>query len=217
MKLREQVYELALNSHGLVTTTQAAAAGVPPVELRKLAHRGALTQLTYGVYRFDAVPDDRFTEYAEAVHRVGPDAFLTHDAVLALHDLGLVNPRTIKVGTTRRVRRRLPAWVEHIQRTDDVDVTEYEGIRSTTVACALRDCVGTVPSDRLLGALEEARLRGLVRRRDVAELADAIDTRGTARPSSAIHRRTGALSSTGSATRRTRTHDTGTRTSATPG
>lgn len=177
VKFREQVYELALRSHGLVTTSQAAAVGVPAVELRKLAHRGALTQLSYGLYRFDAVPADRFTEYAEAVLRVGPHAFLTHDAVLALHELALVNPRTIKVGATRRVRRGLPDWVELVQRTDGVDITEYEGIRSTTVACALRDCAGAVPRDRLLDALEEARLRGLVRRRDVADLTNVIDTR----------------------------------------
>jgi predicted transcriptional regulator of viral defense system len=175
MTFRSQVYELALSHHGLVTTSRAAAAGVPAVELRKLAHRGALTQLTYGVYRFDAIPADRYSEYAEAVLRVGEDAFLTHDAVLALHELALVNPRAIKVGTARRVRRRLPDWVELIQRTDDVDITEYEGVRSTTLARALRDCVGTVPRDRLLGAAEEARLRGLLRRRDVAELTDAID------------------------------------------
>jgi hypothetical protein len=175
VKFREQVYELALDAHGLVTTSAAAAVGVPAVELRKLAQRGALTQLTYGVYRFDAIPSDRFTEYAEAVLRVGEDAFLTHDAVLALHELALVNPRAIKVGTTRRVRRSLPDWVELVRRTDDVAITEYEGIRATTVATALLDCVGTVPRDRLHGALEEARRRGLVRRRDVAALTEARD------------------------------------------
>jgi predicted transcriptional regulator of viral defense system len=177
VKLREQVYELALSSHGLVTTAQAAAAGVPAVELRKLAYRGGLTQLTYGVYRFDALPADRYGEYAEAVLRVGPHAYLTHDAVLALHELALVNPRAIKVGTARRVRRNLPGWVELVPRTDDVEITEYEGIRSTTVAQALCDCAGTVPRDRLLSALKEARLRGLVRRRDAAELHAVIDAR----------------------------------------
>jgi predicted transcriptional regulator of viral defense system len=174
LKFRELLYELALSSHGLVTTSRAAAAGVPAVELRKLAYRGALTQLAYGVYRFDAVPADRCSEYAEAVLRVGEHAFLTHDAVLGLHELALVNPRAIKVGSARRVRRLLPDWVELVQRTDHVDVTEYEGIRSTTVAHALRDCVGTVPRDRLLGALADAQLRGLVRRRDLAELTRSI-------------------------------------------
>lgn len=168
-------FEHALENHGLITTQQAAALGIPDIELVKLAHRGSLVRLAYGLYRHEDVPSTRLSEYAEAVLRVGEDAFLTHDAVLALHELALVNPRAIKVGTTRRVRRRLPDWVELVRRTDDVDVTEYEGIRSTTVACALRDCVGTVPRDRLRAALEEARRRGLVRRRDLADLTDAID------------------------------------------
>ena len=176
MKFRQMVYELALDGHGFVTTSGAAEIGVPAVELRKLAQRGALTHVAYGVYRFDAIPADRFSEYAEAVLRVGEDAFLTHYAVLAMHELALVNPRAVRVGTTRRVRRDLPDWIKLVTRTDDVDVTTYEGIRSTTVAAALRDCIGTVPRDRLRDALDEARRRGLVRRRDVADLANIIDT-----------------------------------------
>ncbi|MCU1400122.1 MAG: hypothetical protein JWN62_3231 [Acidimicrobiales bacterium] len=44
----------------------------------------------------------------EAVLRVGADAYLTHDAVLAFHELAQVNPRLIRVGTPRRVRARMP-------------------------------------------------------------------------------------------------------------
>ena len=32
--------------------------------------------------------------------RVGADSYLTHDAVLALHDLGLVNPRRIRTAAS---------------------------------------------------------------------------------------------------------------------
>lgn len=39
VKFREQVYELALDNHGLVTTARAATTGAPAVELRKLAQR----------------------------------------------------------------------------------------------------------------------------------------------------------------------------------
>ena len=42
------------------------------------------------------------------------------------------------------------------------DLVEYEGIPSTTVERALRDCVGRVMPDRLLEAVERARIEGLL-------------------------------------------------------
>lgn len=172
----DRLYEFAVDQYGFVTRSDARSLGVDPQYLTVLAGRGVLEHAGLGLYRFPQVPATGRTHFMEAVLLVGEDAFVTHDAVLALHELAQVNPREIKVGTTRRVRRNLPPWVELVRRTDDVDVTEYEGIRSTTVARALRDCVGAVPRDRLHDALEQARGRGLIRRRDLADLTDAIGT-----------------------------------------
>lgn len=174
MTYLRSVFEHAMDNHGLITTKQARTLGIPDIELVKLAHRGSLEHLAYGLYRHPDVPLTRYTEFAEAVLRVGEDAFLTHDAVLNLHELALVNPRSVQVGTARRVRRALPDSVTLVRRTDAPQLTSYEGIRSTTVAQALRDCAGTVPRDRLRDALEDARREGLVRRRDVADLAAVI-------------------------------------------
>jgi len=140
-----------------VTTRDAAELAVPAVELRKLAQRGGLKRAAYGLYRFDDIPRTGRDEFMEAGLRVGPDAYLSHDAVLALHDLGLANPRRIRVGVPRRARPRLPASVEIVQRNlDPVDLTTYEGIPSTTVARALLDCRDLIMVDRLVGAAEEA-------------------------------------------------------------
>ena len=51
---RDRVRQIALGAYGYVTTRQAAEVGVPAVELRKLAARGALVNVAYGLYR---VPD----------------------------------------------------------------------------------------------------------------------------------------------------------------
>ncbi|MDQ2707390.1 MAG: type IV toxin-antitoxin system AbiEi family antitoxin domain-containing protein [Actinomycetota bacterium] len=45
MTYRQQLRELAFDTHGVVTTRDAQAAVVPAVELRKLAARGALAHL----------------------------------------------------------------------------------------------------------------------------------------------------------------------------
>lgn len=154
---------------GYVTPAIAEEVGAPAIEVRKLAVRGGLEHVSRGLYRFpDLVADERAPFY-EAVLSVGPDAYLTRDSVLAFHDLGFVNPRRIRVGTTRRVRRNLPAQIEVIR--DDLpasDRTVYDGLPSATVERALRDCIGSIMSDRLVDAVDRARDKGLLRSRDRA-------------------------------------------------
>lgn len=169
---------MALDQYGYVTTRDAAGLGVPAVELRKLAQRGGLEHVAYGLYRFEDIPRTGRDEYMEAVLRVGPGAYLTHDAVLALHDLGLLNARRIRVGTPKRARPHLPASIEIIQRRlDPAELTTIEGIPATTVRRALLDCRGLVMRDRLLDAANEAARRGLLRRGEadqvIAEIGDA--------------------------------------------
>ncbi|MAT06407.1 MAG: hypothetical protein CL424_15320 [Acidimicrobiaceae bacterium] len=160
---------------GYVTPAIAEEVGVPPIEVRKLAVRGGLEHVSRGVYRFPDLVDDERAPFYEAVLSVGPDAYLTRDSVLAFHGLGLVNPRRIRVGTTRRVRRNLPDQIEVIR--DDLpasDRTVYEGLPSATVERALRDCVGSIMSDRLVDAADRARDEGLLRRRDHARIIEEI-------------------------------------------
>jgi predicted transcriptional regulator of viral defense system len=172
---RRRLYNRALDRYGYVTTHDAESVGVPPVELRKIAARGGLEHVAYGVYRFDDIPRTARDQYMEAVLRVGPDAYLTQDAVLALHDLGLVNPRHIRVGAPRRARGQLPDHIEVIQeRLDPADLTAYEGIPSATVARALLDCGGVVMGERLVDAAREAARRGLLRKREAARVLAAL-------------------------------------------
>ena len=162
---RRRLRDRALDQYGYITTQDATELGIPAVELRKVAHRGGVEHIAYGLYRFDDIPRTDRDQYMEVVLRVGTDAYLTHDAVLALHDLALVNPRRIRVGTPRRTRPQLPASLEVIQRRlEAVDLTAYEGIPAATVARALLDCRGLVMRDRLIGAGQEAARRGLLRR-----------------------------------------------------
>lgn len=117
-------------------------------------------------------------ELFEAVLRVGDDAFLTHDSVLALHELALVNPRRVRVGTPHRARPKLPPFVEVMrQELESAELTEYEGIPSATVARALMDCRTMVMTDRLIEATRDAAKRGLVRKRDVQRILAELGVR----------------------------------------
>lgn len=172
MTYRQVLREHAFDAHGIVTCSDAARLGVPAVELRKLAARGALSHLGRGVYRMLEVPAGQLDEYALAVAFGGDGAVLADDAVLALHRLAHVQPRRIRVAAPRRVRAALPATVEIVHR--DVrasDRTFHEGLPTMTVKAALLASQGRVMTDRLVDAAREAARRGLLR---PAEEADVV-------------------------------------------
>ena len=83
-KYRDVVREIALDQYGYVTTKQAAEAGVPAVELPKLAARGGLENVAYGLYRLPDAPASAFDQFAEALLRAGEGSYLHGESVLAL-------------------------------------------------------------------------------------------------------------------------------------
>ncbi len=170
MTYREQLRWLAFDNHGIVTTTQAQAAGVPAVAMRKLAARSVLRNVGYGVYRMQEVPATPLTEYAEAVALVGPGAMIADESVLALHDLALVNPKKIKVATTRRVRADVPPSVEIVRRAYLAEPDYVDGIPTMPTGDALRACRGRVMNERLTTAARQAQEQGLL----LAEEADQV-------------------------------------------
>jgi predicted transcriptional regulator of viral defense system len=172
---RQTVREIALDQYGYVTTRDAADIGVPAVELRKLAARGALTNVAYGLYRLTDARPNEYDQFAEALLRVGDGAYLRGDAVLALHHLALVNPRRIGVGVPRRVRATLPDYIDLQEAAvPGTDMTEYEGLRSTTVARALLDCHGHVMTSRLLAAAKQAKTEGLLTGREYTRVRRSL-------------------------------------------
>jgi len=173
---RRRLYERALDQYGYVTTRDAGDLGVPAVELRKLHQRGGLDHVGQGLYRFEDIPPTPKDEFMEAVLRVGEDALLAGDAVLALHDLGFLHPRRIRVATPRRVRRRLPPSIKVEQReVPRAKRTTYEGIPAMTVADAIRDCRGLVMPERLAEAALEAAQAGLIRKAEANRLVEEFE------------------------------------------
>lgn len=160
---RELIHEIAVGEYGLVSTRDAEEAGLAPVELRKLAARGALERVGHGLYRDPTVPPTDLDQYALAVRLVGDDAYLMGESVLALHNLALVNPSRIKVGTPHRVWRKLPPLLDVSHRVLPADSLRVEdGIAQTTVAQAIVDSMDTVMSDRLRDAINVAGRKDLL-------------------------------------------------------
>ena len=163
VKYRGIVREIAYGNHGFVTTRQAAEAGLPPVELPKLAEHSGLEPVSYGLYRVTDMPQGEFDQYAEAVLRAGDDAYLCGESVLAFHGgLADVNPKQITVAVTKRTRAKFPPFMRVVPGAADEPTTWYEGIASQTVAAALLACRRRIEPSRLRAAAEQARAEGLL-------------------------------------------------------
>lgn len=156
------VREIALDHYGYVTTREATAAGVPAIELPKLAARGGLENVAYGLYRVPDVTPTAYDQFAEALLRVGEGAYLHGESVLALLGLADVNPRRIKVAVRRRARPTLPPFIELTHVKGDVRTTFYEGLASQSVADAVLECRGHIETKHLLDAVKQARKEGLL-------------------------------------------------------
>lgn len=166
----DDIYDIAIDNYGLVTASQAKEEGVTAVELNRWCKSGRLEKRGYGVYkltRWVPTPNDGF---AEALALVGEGSYLRGTAVLSMHELALVNPRTIKVATTKRVRRKLPSWIATVPAKNSDHIMYYEGIRSQRVADAIRECKQSVMSERLVDAIKQAKQKGLITAREYDEL-----------------------------------------------
>lgn len=162
VKYREIVREIALDHYGYVTTKTATEMGVPPVELPKLAARGGLESIAYGLYRVTDIPPTPYDQYAEALLRVGEGAYLHGESVLALFGLADVNPKRVKVAVSRRARPQLPPFIDLTQTRPSARTVLYEGLVAQPVADAILDCRGRVETKRLLTAAKQARTEGLL-------------------------------------------------------
>ncbi len=172
---REQLFEIALDQHGFITTADARELGIPAIELRKLAHRGKLRHISRGVYKFSnlvGLPDEN---YFRALLEVGPDAFLIQDSVLSFHGLASVNPRKIKIGNFNRVRRKVDPNIQVIHLPDsNLKIEKRNGVRLTRLAKAILDSQKIVMSERLHEALIEGIEMGLISKDEERKVRAAL-------------------------------------------
>ncbi len=162
MTYYDEIYERAVDNHYLFTTADAAASGIPGVELAKLAGRGRLESLGNGVYRLARYVPAESDPYAVAVARVGEGAYLYGESVIALLGLAPTNPDRIFVATPRRVRKKLPEPVVLMKAPAPERIAVYEGVPSQRAAAAIAACKGSVMPVRLREAARRGREGGYI-------------------------------------------------------
>jgi predicted transcriptional regulator of viral defense system len=173
---RSELQACAVEHHGYFTTDDAVRLGIPDAVLERLVERGDLVSVGKDLFRLDGIPKCRRHTFAEAVLRVGPGAYLSHDAVLALHDLTDHDPGRVRVSTPHRLTARWPGHLEVLHRELPAEeLTTYRGIRSTTVARALLDCRSLLGLELLVAAADAAVERGLLLRRERNAVLEALE------------------------------------------
>jgi predicted transcriptional regulator of viral defense system len=135
---------------------------------RTLEHRG------WGLYRMPMVPPTDLDAFMEAVLWTGRRGVLSHETALDLYDLCDVNPSAIHLTVPRDFRTRKdtpPAYRLHRGDIDDADVRWHEAIPIVTAQAAIKGGVDDRLGWHLIGqAIDTARGRGLITRRQAAEL-----------------------------------------------
>jgi predicted transcriptional regulator of viral defense system len=174
-KAEIQLYDVAENQGGFITTPQALQAGINRMTLVMMADRGTLERYSRGVYRLTRFPYNRFTQHWAAVlWPLVPGTVLSHETALALFELSDVLPSHMHITLPHgsRVRRFPPSYlVLHHASLTASDVAIEHGLPVTTPVRTIRDCAAREIGPALLRqAILDGARAGTLRRGDADTL-----------------------------------------------
>lgn len=166
MTAYEQIWPVAEDHYGIITSAQAKEFGVSRQCMVAMVKSGRLTRLGHGVYQVQHHVIGPNDVYAISVAVAGDGAYLRGASVLYMLGLTPANPSVFYIGTPRRVRRKLPAGFRVKENTccDTVEYEGYEGIRCQSLVEALASARddGSVELDRIADAATAANEKGLI-------------------------------------------------------
>lgn len=173
MKKYDEIWGVAEDNYGIITSAQAAELGVSRQNMRKMENAGMLTRLCHGVYQVKHHVPGPNDVYAAAVAMGGESAYLRGASVAALLNLAPTDPAYIYIGAANRVRRRLPEGYV-VKDMKAAETTFYDGIKCQRVADALREArsEGVIEADRVFAAAEKANEKGLLTDEESSEFKD---------------------------------------------
>jgi len=169
----DNIYDVAADNYGLITSAQAKKLGVSDKEMNALTKRGRLVKRGHGVYKLARYIPTPHDAYAEAVALVGPEAYLYGESVIALLGLAPTNPARVFTATPARTRKRLPEHIVIVKAHDEPAC--YEGIPAQSIPDAIAACHRTMMPERLEEAVKEARRQGFITDAQKAELLASLE------------------------------------------
>ncbi|WP_328328735.1 type IV toxin-antitoxin system AbiEi family antitoxin domain-containing protein [Kribbella sp. NBC_00382] len=160
----ESLELLGSSQWGLVTTVQAAAAGVSKMQLSRLAERGTLQRVRHGVYALpsaDTGPSQglRAAWLATGSQPAGNQslAVVSGESAAAVHGFGDLLPSKYEFTTAVRRQTTQPDIRYRKRDLPDGDVTRVNGLPVTTAARTIRDlATGGTDFDHLAAVVRDA-------------------------------------------------------------
>ncbi len=172
------LFSKALEQGGYFTAKQAREAGYDYPHLDYHVSTGNFERVEHGLYRLTSLPprehDDlvRLTLWSRN-RQDEPQAVVSHESALVLHDLSELLPAEIHLTVPPTFRKDPPAGcVLHKARLAPKEIEERTGFRVTAPLRTLLDVAASgVPEEQLQKAVADALARGLVRRNKLLEAA----------------------------------------------
>lgn len=175
-KIQAQLWDIALDAHGYVTTNDARRLGIDGIELVKLAHRGQLDHAGHGIYRFPQLPTTQVAPYMLAVLWTGGRGVLSHATALELYELSEINPDRIHLTVPHHYRPRRRGGELYLIHHEDLEgeqIGRFEGIPIVEPAVAIAQAIDSGTAGYLVRqAVATARNRGEIGERE-QELLEA--------------------------------------------
>ena len=171
-KAREsRLFEIASRQGGYFTAKQARKAGYSYRVQHYHRNRGHWMDIERGIFRLRNFPESeredliRWSLWSFNRQEI-PQAVFSHETALAFHELGDFNPGRIHLTIPSTFRKAIPGGcIVHRGTLLSADIEEHAGFRVTVPIRSLVDAAkADVQRDHLLGAINDALSRGMVRR-----------------------------------------------------
>ena len=172
----------ATTQGGYFTAKQAEQAGYDFPHLSYHLSAGNFERIGRGLYRIPTLPyaehDDLLRLWLWSRGRDDrPQAIVSHQTALTLHDLAEFIPKEIHLTVPPRFRRQPPEGCTlHKATVESADTQAFDALPVTTPLRTLRDLAAdaSMPTEQFERAVAEAIARGLIRR---SQSGDLISTR----------------------------------------
>ena len=167
----QALYEVAAEQGGYFTAAQAREAGYAYSQQHYHCNRGNWQRVDRGIFRLRDFPPGeredliRWSLWSRDQKSI-PQAVISHDTALTVHNLSDVMPGRVHLTVPRGFRKRVPAGcILHFASLAEEEIESRPGYSVTTPLRTLIDVAGIALSqEHLDAAAREALERGLVLR-----------------------------------------------------
>jgi predicted transcriptional regulator of viral defense system len=158
----DSLFHIAETQAGYFTSEQARSVGFTPSLLAYHAQGRQFERIERGLYRLNRFPATPYEDLFVASLSAGPNAVVSHDSALALYELSDLLPAEIHLTVPRTSSRRHPGLRLHTNRLEESEITQYNGLRVTTVPRTIADAAaGGLADELVIQAIQQSLQRGL--------------------------------------------------------